>query len=483
MTQTTRIVEKLRDIVGSQYVANDDAILEIYSRDMTVEKPARPDVLVMPKTVEEIQQIVRLANTHRVPVVPFAARQNMGGLAIPREGGIALDLKRMDRIIDINEDCMYTILEPGVSFGKLQGYLNKHHPNLRISLPGAPMITSVVANHLVGHGWMALKGGAAGNMINGLEAVLPTGEVVRTSASSALSRYWFGRPPMPDFDCLFVNWQGATGIVTKASIQLWPKPPIWDVVAIGWWDIDDMIPVTKRLARMEAVDSMLGGSYECLTAESDLNMVRPPDAFELILFMDVSGWSTKHFESRVELVEKVVEEESESGRKVGFIPEYSRTDLGREYSTDGIVKRGPSVVWVDAGTRKMKPGGGASWIGSYVDVGQFPLAYERDKEILQKHGFFPYLSIRAMGSMGRYWALRPIIPYDRSDSEEIEEVRKTIRELVEAKTELGAIMYKPTDWAAKIILEHSHPGYVALLKRIKNLLDPNDIMNPGRLNL
>ncbi|MHA1649564.1 MAG: FAD-binding oxidoreductase, partial [Candidatus Helarchaeota archaeon] len=105
------ILNKLRKIVGNEWVSDFPEELLLYSYDMTEHPPSNPDFIVMPKSVEEIIEVVKLANEYKIPIVPFVTGNNIGGLTIPLKGGIVLDLKRMDRILHLNEDDMYIIID------------------------------------------------------------------------------------------------------------------------------------------------------------------------------------------------------------------------------------------------------------------------------------------------------------------------------------------------------------------------------------
>ena len=124
------IVEKLSNIVGSENVSTNQADLYIHSYDLTQAEPSWPDIVVLAKSVEEVQAIVRLANEEKIPLTPYIAGGNVGGTAIPLEGGIILDLKRMDRILEVNDVDMYAVVEPGVTFGHMKAYLADNHPDL-----------------------------------------------------------------------------------------------------------------------------------------------------------------------------------------------------------------------------------------------------------------------------------------------------------------------------------------------------------------
>ncbi|GAH35187.1 unnamed protein product [marine sediment metagenome] len=121
------VLKELIDSVGEEYVMDNYASLFIYSGDMTENIPHLPEFVVAPLTVEEIQQIVVLANREKIPIVPFVSGANLGGLTIPQEGGIMVDLKRMNKILEVNERDQYAILEAGVTFSQIKNYLDKNH--------------------------------------------------------------------------------------------------------------------------------------------------------------------------------------------------------------------------------------------------------------------------------------------------------------------------------------------------------------------
>jgi glycolate oxidase len=177
-------MDDFEKIVGSRYVSDRPAERFIYASDMTENSPHQPDFVVMPETVEEVQQIIQLANERLVPLVPFVTGQNVGGLTIPQvDGAVIVDLKRMDKIIDVDEEGMYIVVEPGVTFGHIRKYLDEHHPNLRYTYPLASPFSSVMANAILqGLCDLSSRYGAMADFVNGLEVVLPTGEIVRAGS-------------------------------------------------------------------------------------------------------------------------------------------------------------------------------------------------------------------------------------------------------------------------------------------------------------
>ena len=140
------IYKALIDIVGDGYASFQQEERFTYSKDLGTSEPKWPDYVAAPKTAEEISQIILMANREKVPVVPLGGGMSLAGLALPLQGGIALDLKRMDKIINVNEKARYAVVEAGVSHGKLTSYLHKHHPHLMHSEPGAPPAATIGGN-------------------------------------------------------------------------------------------------------------------------------------------------------------------------------------------------------------------------------------------------------------------------------------------------------------------------------------------------
>lgn len=183
------ILSKLEEIVGKDFVTNKFEDLYIYSRDPGPSMPRPVDYVVMPKSVNEIQQIVKLANEAKISIVPMGGGLTLSGLVIPVKGGIVMDMKRMDKILEINEMSRYALIEAGVTTGQLLSHLNEKYPNLQPPIPDAPPSATVAGNVLIhGSGYLSQRYGDHGAMINGIEVVLPNGEICKMG-SCAISDY------------------------------------------------------------------------------------------------------------------------------------------------------------------------------------------------------------------------------------------------------------------------------------------------------
>ena len=211
--------QQLEQIVGSPHVIDDPAILDGYAADQSLVKAKRPDIVVRPQTVEEIQQIVRLANKTKTPLTPYSSGLNLHGAALPLRGGMVLDLTRMKQI-EINEEDWFVIIEPGVTYAELQDALNAK--GLRLMVPfGVPPQRSVLTSYLERDTMLAAAHIEYGNfLIHDTELILPDGEFFRTGCWNLGGRPggFYG----PGFNTLYRLWtgaQGTLGIFTKMIIS------------------------------------------------------------------------------------------------------------------------------------------------------------------------------------------------------------------------------------------------------------------------
>ncbi len=219
--------EEFRAIVGAQWASSSQADRETYHDPFNAGDPLEfvAGGFVAPQNVEEVQAVVRAAGKHGVPLWPVSTGKNLayGGAAPLVPGTVVLDLKRMRRILEVDEDLAYAYVEPGVSFFDLYDYLRERDIKLWLSVPG-PGWGSIVGNGLergIGYGYFSDHFGTSA----GLEVVLPNGELMRcgmgamaNNTSGPLLNYGYG----PAVDAIFT--QSNYGVVTKMSRFLIPEP-------------------------------------------------------------------------------------------------------------------------------------------------------------------------------------------------------------------------------------------------------------------
>jgi len=451
------IYKKLVEIVGEEYVSVNPEELYIYSSDPGTMEPCKPDYVVIPDNVEEIQKIVVLANRHKIPIVPMGGALSLSGLVRPLKGGIVLDMKRMNRIIEVNEKSRYAVIEAGVSEGELKAYLNKHHPNLRHSMPDAPPIATITANALIhGSGRLSQQYGFHSDMINGLEVVLPTGEICRVGSCS-ISPYWFTRAPLPELAGLFIGWFGATGIVTKLGIKLYPRQKLRDVMIFVTENPDYVADVIWRITQTEVTE--------------DLTVWAQPRPEWAEGFQHTTVYLTANSEEEMELKKKIVK---------NAVREYiTRKEGGFLMLTPAMkamfLQEPMSQLVRFADVRK---GGGFEYVGAILPVELFGDAYRKGLEIAERIDITYAFNIRVIGR-AHCMMFAYAYPFNRADEEDVERARKALHETNKVVLEMGGIPWKAELPAQKLILERMDPTTKELMRKILQLLDPNNIMNPG----
>ncbi|MEN6475364.1 MAG: FAD-binding oxidoreductase [Syntrophaceae bacterium] len=227
-----KVYKELEDALGgAEYVTQEPALLDSYAWQpaLNITHEAwipRPEAVVVPRTTEEVQAIVRICSRNGLKVKAFS----MGWAAWGGPGGpgvVQIDLRRMNRIIEIDEKNMYAVVEPYVCGSQLQSELIKRGLNCHIigAGPNCAQLASVTSGW--GYGWTGLMTGFSGRNPLGVEWVLPDGEVLRLGAPGSTERWFTGDGPGPSLRGIMRGWGGAQsglGVFTKVAIKVYPWP-------------------------------------------------------------------------------------------------------------------------------------------------------------------------------------------------------------------------------------------------------------------
>lgn len=450
-------IRQLADIAGPGFVSSEPEERYIYSMDQGTMPPAEPDAVVMPGSTEEVRRIMICANTHKVPVVPMGGGLVLSGLTRALRGGIILDMKRMNRIIRINPKSRYAVVEGGASQGMLQAYLKKHYPELKHSMPDAPPVATLAGNICIhGSGHLSVLGGFHSDMLTGMEVVLPTGEIVRTGSCS-VSPDWFARAPLPDLSGLFLGWFGTTGIVTKLGIRLFPCYAHNDMLIFVCEDADLMPEIISRLTGTQVAEDMTPW------------MSPKPEWARGFLHINISygAHSKKELTFKRNLIQASVRKYIDL-KIAGFLPlpppEKSR-----------FLKIPSSDLVKFADIRK---GGGFEYVGAIMAIEHFGDAYRAGLRIARKYNVSYSMGARIIGT-GHSMMFFYAYAFNRADPEDIKRAQQALEDTNTAALELGGIPWKAELPAQKQIIDKMDPGSFNLMNKIRSVLDPNHIMNPG----
>jgi FAD/FMN-containing dehydrogenase len=494
LVDKSSLYDKLKSIVGSENVTDNETIMEAYTastfrpapRDTMVVftnavKPKKPDFIVRAGSTEEIQQIVRLANQYKVPVIPMAGLTSQYAEAVPTMGGIMIDLSRMRKIV-LDEELLMVTLEPGVTFAQAYRELAvKGYWIVNQSLPPAiPIMGSTTqgATHMPFDKYASGLNGYQCDLTIGLEVVLPTG-VKLITGSSALpgAKPQHERAYGPGVGHLFLASQGTLGIITKQILPVYRIPEARHIVT-GLFKIKNIKGYVNASKRMMN-DNLQGAIWvEKVWGWYDAK------AEDWQLYVILYG-SKETVEFYRKFSEKIIAEE---GGKIypGFSPMLEPEadwsgGFGKFYEEFIYWRpRANSIVSVPEETDAFGIGGAASY-------SVLPKLLDAAIEVLAKYGV-PLsklhggtFSVGPLSASATYrWA------YDLNDPEEVKRAKVIREEWKKVSFEITGTVavrggeYRPSPAIAPEFMPKLGE-YYKLLNKMKRMLDPNRIMNPGKL--
>jgi FAD/FMN-containing dehydrogenase len=279
------LIRALRGIVGPDAVFTDEETLERFSFDALgparlFDRPelmkCRVDAVVRPATTQQVSGVVRLADQRGVPIVPYGGGTGVMGAVIPVRGGIALDMRGMDRILEVLPADRLARVQPGVLLADLdreaqcRGLMLGHDPwSLSIATVGGAISTDSV-------GYRASKYGSMGDQVRALEVVLADGSIVRTRS---LARASSG----PALNRLFAGAEGTMGVITEATVQLFGQPEERAFATVGFASFEAGFPMVARLFDLGLVPALV-----------DLTEEEPDEAasgFPCLLYLGFEGYA------------------------------------------------------------------------------------------------------------------------------------------------------------------------------------------------
>jgi FAD/FMN-containing dehydrogenase len=451
------IVKSLIEILGDQGVSNSPEELWFYSRDPGVLAPHLPDYVVAPETTEQVQKVVLLANRERIPIVPMGNGMALTGLVIPLRGGIVMDMKRMNKILEVNEKARYAVVEGGTSQGVLKAYLQDHYPRLRHSLPDAPPVTTIAANvALHGQGRLTQQYGFNSDMVTGLEVVLPTVDICKIG-SPCLGPYWFSKgPTLPDLSGLFLGWLGTTGIITKVGLKLYPSKRFRDVELFVTDRVELVPEILYKLTHLEMLE--------------DINVWFQPKP---LMFKDnfhVTIYFTGDTDEEIEFKRKMIWDSVQE-----FIDTKDGGFMGLQFMKERLLEMPQRGV---ADFADVPKGGGFEYSGPITLIEHFPQYAAKVIELAAKYNVL-YASAARVISGGHSMMFSISFAFNRNDPAMMNRVKNALDEAAEFALEMGGIPWKPNFVEQKMTMRKMDPNTLKLLQMVKRNLDPQGIMNPG----
>ncbi|MFC1669470.1 FAD-binding oxidoreductase [Spirochaetota bacterium] len=345
----TELSSELINIVGEEWVSSDPEIVYAYSRDGSIFPEDLDSVLrppfyaVLPGTTEELQKIMAIAKKFDAPITIQATGLNICGSSVPLRGGILVDVKRMDKVIEIDEQNCTATVQPYVSIGRLSAELKKR--GMYMPIPGCPSTVSVISNWVFGLGLkVANRVGQQYESLVGLQMLLPSGDQIRLGSRSdpIIQKDIWPYGPGPNMHFLPMWSMGSTGIVTEMTIKCWHMGENYKELWVSYENVDKCYEAFAEMSRMDigkGINVYAGSKYAYFTdtRESVERMVRANPEFQIIVSMDGTERRIKYEEGLIrEVAEKtggsIITDkfepyesfvDSHTGMSGGFSSEYS----------------------------------------------------------------------------------------------------------------------------------------------------------------
>ena len=446
----------LRSLVGEEWVSTSIAVREQHARDQSFHAPHLPEAVVWPGTTDQVSAVLRHANDRGIPVTAWGAGTSLEGNPIPLCGGIVLDLRRMDEILAIRAEDFQVDAQAGVLYKDMNEVLGRHGLFFAPD-PGAnASIGGMVANNAAGI--RSVKYGATRENVLRLGVVLADGRVIHcgTHAPKSTSGY--------DLVHLFTGSEGTLGIVTEATLKLAPWPDQVSAGVAAFDTVDEAAQAVYEImgsglspAALELLDT---NTVALLNREEGVGLPESP-----ILFMEYHAATRSALEEELVLVEEICADNGCTNFQAGMgHDERGRLWHARHQTYEVLVRGNPEhdLLTLDVA----------------VPISQLPAIVARVGELISQYGLLCY----TVGHAGD-GNLHVAVAHDPGDAVSVARVRAFDAELVHYALELGgtATGEHGVGIGKRQFMAAEHGGGLAVMGQIKQLLDPNGILNPGKI--
>ena len=446
---------ELKNLLNSRYSTSKSARGN-YARGEDTYDPILSKAVVFPETNEEVSKILKLCNEHKIPVVPYGTGTSLEGNVVGNEDGITICLEKMNKILSVNAEDFDCRVQACVTKEQLNEYLREDGVFFPID-PGANAALGGMASTSAS-GTMAVKYGTMKTVISGLTVVLPNGDIINTGGRTKKTSAGY------NLTNLFIGSEGTLGIITEVHLRLSPIPESIMSAVCHFPSLEDAVMTAQQviqygvpIARIEMLNADQMGISINYSKLKDIEAVPT-------LFFEFHGSESSNKEN-IEIVEELSKDNKGSSFKWAkdledrnklwqarwdvYYSVKALNDNGRVYSTDVCVPISKITECVKFAEEKAKEFGVRAPMVGHMGDGNFHV----------------------------------VLPYDPAKKEMYKQLRAFNSSLIRKALELegtitgehGVGLHK------KEYLLEQHPDSIPVMKSIKRTLDPNNIMNPGKI--
>jgi glycolate oxidase len=452
------LIDIFTGIVGGDHVLTEPQTRLAYGRDaLQIGHP--PDVVLRPANTAEIAAVARVCNDHRIPLVVRGAGSGYTGGAVPIRGGVVLSMERLNAILDIDDDNLLAIVQPNVVTGDLQDAVEAR--GLFYPPDPASLRQSSIGGNVAecAGGPRAFKYGTTTRYVLALEAVLPTGEIIRTGSKAVKNVVGY------DLTHLLVGSEGTLAIITEITLRLVPKPPLQSTLQATFTDIGSAVAAVSRLLTARVVPATIElVDRESLSAvERHLGRTVVPHDTGALLIIEVDGVAAGVEEESVRVMAACREAQAITVQRAGSEAERAAIWEARRELSFALRALAPRKINHDV----------------VVPRGRVPALFDLVDRLRREHR----LLIPCFGHAGD-GNIHVNVMCNPADADEMRRAIAAEAALFAGVIALeGSISGEHGIGFAKapyLGLELS-PDVIALMQRVKLAFDPNGILNPGKM--
>lgn len=449
------IADEFRAVVGEEWFLDTPEDLASYSYDAFLPE-FKPDGVVLPSSTEEVSKILQIASRENISITPRGAGTNICGGSVAKKGGLIIVFHRMDKILEIDTDNMCAVVQPGVVNAELQKQAGLK--GLMYPPDPASMFVSTIGGNVAlnAGGPRGVKYGVTRDYLLGMEVVLPSGNVIRTGGKNLKSVTGY------DLTRLLCGSEGTLGIITEITVRLIPQPPAKATLQAIFSDLDvaattvsaiigsGIVPTTLELIDKVVLDVI--GSYGGAQFRKDA---------EALLLFEVDG-EAELVEAQGKRIEAFCKERGAvEVERATNAEEADRLWQARRSAFGAVARLRPNCIVEDA----------------TVPVNRLPAMIRKIVELADRY----QLKIGVLAHAGD-GNLHPLIMTDLRDKEEMARIDKAVDEMFEAAVGMGGTLSGEHGIGIakkKFLGLEFNESALEIMRGIKKVFDPNNILNPG----
>jgi D-lactate dehydrogenase (cytochrome) len=449
-------LEELRNFLSPKRVSTNEAILEQHSKDESYHTPSLPDAVVFPVSAEEVSKVMNIAEKYKIPIVPFGLGTSLEGHVIPYNGGISVDFSLMDTIIEVLPIDFLVKVQPGVTRSKLNQELKKHGLFFSVD-PGADATLGGMAATNAS-GTTSVRYGIMRDQVRDIEVVLANGKIMHTGNLAAKSSSGY------NLNGLFVGSEGTLGCFTELTLRVYGIPEMIVAARASFETIGQAVDAVVgilsagiQVARIELVDQQ---SIAQVNVYSGTDYLEAPT-----LFLEFHGNEAGLMQD-IEFAKEILSDSNCTDFK------FEKDSQSRNQLWDARHNLAYAVMRANPGKKLMVT-------DVCLPISELANGIESAKEAMVTYGLQGGGIVGHVGD-GNYHVLLMI---DVDDEDEVKRAENFNRHIVEfALSKGGSCTGEHGVGIGKMKYQSlEHGNSLQVMKALKKTLDPNNLLNPGKL--